>query len=173
MALVPVVVTFIWAGQARACFWVLIVAFATDLLDGFLARRLGQVTALGARLDSAADLPLFVAAALGAWRLNPVAVARYLSLLALVLVVGGMAQVVSLRKHGRLAGFHTSIAKSTGILAAVTLLALIWGWDVAPLNYAALGMGVLAQTEQLAIAWTLRRWQSDLRSWWHIRPDHR
>lgn len=50
-----------WAKAATA--WVFILAAITDSLDGYLARKLGQTSALGAFLDPVAD-KLMVAAAL-------------------------------------------------------------------------------------------------------------
>ena len=49
-----------WASDAAA--WLFIVAAATDSLDGYLARRLGQTTALGAFLDPVADKLMVVTA---------------------------------------------------------------------------------------------------------------
>jgi len=64
--MIPLVVVlfylpFKWANPAAAC--VFILAAITDSLDGYLARRLGQTSALGAFLDPVAD-KLMVATAL-------------------------------------------------------------------------------------------------------------
>jgi cardiolipin synthase (CMP-forming) len=42
-------------GEIAAVGWLLVVAGATDVLDGWLARRLGATSAFGAQLDSLAD----------------------------------------------------------------------------------------------------------------------
>lgn len=42
-------------GEAQAVGWLLVAAGATDVLDGWLARRLGATSAFGAQLDSLAD----------------------------------------------------------------------------------------------------------------------
>lgn len=39
----------------QACFWLFVIAAVSDVLDGYLARRLGQVTPLGRVLDPLVD----------------------------------------------------------------------------------------------------------------------
>jgi phosphatidylglycerophosphate synthase len=54
----------LWAGQARAALGLYILAAATDLVDGWLARRFRQSSAFGAQLDAIVD-NLFSLAILG------------------------------------------------------------------------------------------------------------
>lgn len=58
--LAPLVALSIVHQQYREAFWLLLAAGATDGLDGFLARRCGMVTRLGAQLDPVADKVLLV-----------------------------------------------------------------------------------------------------------------
>ncbi len=69
LALVPVFLAFIIVGEDALALLVLIVSSITDFLDGFLARRLNQVSRLGQLLDPAADRLYIFAALIGlAWR---------------------------------------------------------------------------------------------------------
>jgi len=56
--LVPVIIWMIVADQLLAAFVVFLVAGLTDALDGFMARRFGWQTELGAYLDPVADKAL-------------------------------------------------------------------------------------------------------------------
>jgi cardiolipin synthase (CMP-forming) len=58
--LVPVVVWAIAAGQMRAAFLLFMAAAISDAVDGFLAKRFGMKTELGAYLDPLADKVLIV-----------------------------------------------------------------------------------------------------------------
>ncbi len=65
LALVPVFLVLLIRGQDSWALLVLVVASASDFLDGFLARRFDQVTRLGQLLDPAADRLYIFAALLG------------------------------------------------------------------------------------------------------------
>jgi len=58
--MVPLVVWLIITGQMAAAFWVFLLAGLSDGIDGFLAKRFGQETLLGAYLDPLADKALLV-----------------------------------------------------------------------------------------------------------------
>ena len=69
LALVPVFLVLLVRGEDAWALLVLAVASLTDFLDGYLARRFGQITRLGQLLDPAADRLYIFAALLGlAWR---------------------------------------------------------------------------------------------------------
>jgi len=69
LALVPVFLVLVIGRQDAAALVVLIVSSVTDFLDGYLARRLNQVSRLGQLLDPAADRLYIFAALIGlAWR---------------------------------------------------------------------------------------------------------
>src|SRR5690606_24934199 len=63
LVMVPVFLVLVIGGNDVLALIVLVVASATDFLDGVLARRLGQITRLGQLLDPAADR-LFIFATL-------------------------------------------------------------------------------------------------------------
>ena len=65
LALVPVFLILLIRGEDSWALLVLVVASASDFLDGFLARRFDQVTRLGQLLDPAADRLYIFAALLG------------------------------------------------------------------------------------------------------------
>src|SRR5919204_3664251 len=58
--LVPVVVWAITAGEMRVAFVLFLAAGISDAVDGFLAKRFGMTTELGAYLDPLADKAMLV-----------------------------------------------------------------------------------------------------------------
>jgi cardiolipin synthase len=60
IVLVPFVVWAITAGRYQLAFWLFVVAGISDAVDGFLAKRLGAQSELGAHLDPLADKALLM-----------------------------------------------------------------------------------------------------------------
>jgi len=58
---VPALVWLIMNGRMEAAFWLFVVASATDAADGFIAKRYGARTVVGAYLDPIADKALLTA----------------------------------------------------------------------------------------------------------------
>ena len=103
LALVPVFLWLLLRGDDGLALLVLVVSTLTDFLDGFLARRLHQVTRLGQLLDPAADRLFVLACLLGLavreilpWWLAVLIVSRdvFLLLVGVVLVNHGVHDVV-------------------------------------------------------------------------------
>lgn len=123
VATVPNVVTvlrlaalpFIWHSLVTARFWqalVLIAVFAaTDWIDGYLARRLDQVTRLGQLLDPLADrallavtaIAMVVAGVLPWWAVAAVVVRDLIVLLVAAVLVAGPSQAPPVTRLGKTA----------------------------------------------------------------------
>ncbi|RNE59474.1 CDP-alcohol phosphatidyltransferase family protein [Cryobacterium tepidiphilum] len=113
LLLIPVFLVLLVQGHDAAALLVIAVASVTDFLDGFLARRLGQITRLGQVLDPAADRLYLFAALLGlAWReVVPwwfviIVVARDVFMLALgILLTSEGSGPLPVRRIGKVATF--------------------------------------------------------------------
>lgn len=123
----------------------------SDMLDGFLARRLNCESAFGARLDSLADF-LFCAAAI--FRLSPLLVRRLPPLVwagaagALLLRLTGCI-VARLRKRP-LAPPHTQLNRATGLLLFL-LPPLLPTRAFAPMCHIVCAVALLAAQQELFI----------------------
>jgi CDP-diacylglycerol--glycerol-3-phosphate 3-phosphatidyltransferase len=65
LGLVPVLVWLASAQKSELFLLVLVVSLVSDVLDGYLARRLNQASELGAKLDSWGDILTYAAMILG------------------------------------------------------------------------------------------------------------
>ena len=132
------------AGEGRLVGIGLVVAAATDVLDGYLARRLSVVSVRGARLDAIADTSLMVSA--GAWLqlLHPRLVADNLALLGATggLYVAGV--VASWLAFRRLVNPRQLSSKAAGgLLYAFALITFLTGvYEPLLLTVALLALGI-------------------------------
>lgn len=147
---------------------ILVVGFASDVLDGVVARRYGAITPFLRRLDSTVDSIFYLAVAYAAWMLHPQTL-RALSW-PIFMVLGGEATnyLVALLKFRREASYHAWSAKLWGFLLFLALLNL-FGIGSAGLLPIALAAGIVAQCESLAITFVLPSWRHDVPSLWHAR----
>ncbi|MEN9608880.1 MAG: hypothetical protein RLZZ06_811 [Actinomycetota bacterium] len=145
LALVPVFLYLIITNQPIVAFLVLVVASITDWLDGYLARKLNQVTRIGALLDPAADrlyifatlVGLAVTGSIPAW-LPVVVIARDV-------VLAFTIPVLASRNYGPLPVHFFGKAGTFALLYAFPLLLLADWW-------------VQAQFVILPIAWGFALW---------------
>ncbi|MEJ3406028.1 CDP-alcohol phosphatidyltransferase family protein [Rathayibacter sp. YIM 133350] len=152
LALVPVFLMLLVIGDFVAALVVLVVSSITDFLDGYLARRLNQVSRLGQLLDPAADRLYLFAALLGLatrelipWWLVALIVGRDVFLLVLGMVLAG---------HG----FGPLPVHQLGKVAT---FALFLGLPVIMLGVAFPAAAVVAEP----VGWAIALWGTFL-YWW-------
>ena len=169
--LAPALLSLAWQQQARAFLICLCVSLASDLLDGFLARRLHQRSDLGAKLDSWGDLATYTALGVGAWWLWP-DVIRAEAVFVVVLVVSyTLPSLLALAKFRRLTSYHTRGAKLSAVLMGPAVL-LLFVWQASWLFRVATVVLAIAEIEEIAITFVLREWRTDVPSLLDaLRPD--
>jgi phosphatidylglycerophosphate synthase len=166
----PVLAWLAASGHEMAFAWLLIAALASDLADGLVARMFHLGTRFGALFDSVADVLTLSVATYGIWifhrevlRDHPVACGA---------VIGGglMVCIAALLRYGRIASFHTYVAKATAYVLGFFLATLFLFGFVPWLFAATVALSVLGSIEELALIWYLPRWRTDVRGlWWVLR----
>jgi CDP-diacylglycerol--glycerol-3-phosphate 3-phosphatidyltransferase len=139
----------------------------TDLLDGYLARKLGVASDFGARLDSLADLVFYlVLLALLIERFAFHFTALTQVLLATVLLLRLMNMLLARWKYGRFVFVHTLANKATGVLAYLLPLLLFSGVNRALVLWILI-IALLAAVDELFITIRYREVLYDRRSFFH------
>jgi CDP-diacylglycerol--glycerol-3-phosphate 3-phosphatidyltransferase len=139
---------------------------ATDVLDGALARRLGQVTDFGARLDQWGDFALWLSLPLAAWWLWPEIIVREAPYVALALACMLLPTAIAYAKYRAVPGYHTWSVKLGSVAMAISvplLLLFDFAW---PFRAAALWQVVCA-IDELAITGLLARCHNDVPTVFH------
>jgi CDP-diacylglycerol--glycerol-3-phosphate 3-phosphatidyltransferase len=166
VACVPVLLALAWHGAVELFVVGFALGLVSDVLDGALARWLGQETDFGAGLDQWADFALWVSLPLAGWWLWPEIIAREAIYVLVALVCMLLPTAIAYRKYRKVPGYHTWSVKlgSVGMGISVPLLLL---FDVAlPFRAAAL-FQVVCAIDELGITWLLTACRHDVPSVFH------
>jgi phosphatidylglycerophosphate synthase len=170
----PILLGLAWNRYARTVLVVLVVSFASDILDGYLARRLGQTSDLGARLDSVADFTIYLTIPLVGWWLWPDLIRREAPYFIAVMASTILPPIVGYCKFRTCTSYHTWAAKLAAFSVGSSVILLFAGW-LPWLFRLATPVSVYAALEEIAITLVLPKSRSNVRSFWHIvrkRADH-
>ena len=171
IAVIPLLAALAWGGHATLFLIALAVSFASDVVDGLVARHAGVTSEIGAKLDSWGDLATFATLPLFAWWLWPdviIAESRYL---ALALFAYFTPTAIGLLRFRRLTSYHTWAAKGTSVLMGGAAFLLFLGGPAWPFHLATFAL-VLEAAEEIAITAVLPRWTRDVPSLWHAVHEH-
>lgn len=136
----------VWLGAVLAG------ALFTDILDGRLARRLNQVTALGSRLDSIADNTLLVSAVVWLLMLRPEVIhGRHGMVLALSVALWAASIVIGWVRFHRFANLHLYSDKTAAVVGGVFLVTAFMLGFHAWLFYLAAAISALANIEGIVL----------------------
>jgi cardiolipin synthase (CMP-forming) len=126
--LLPVIWMFALLGEGRAVGAGVIVAGVTDFLDGLVARRFGQASPAGARLDLTADTLVLLSAVAWIGLLHPEVVRDNGGLIASTLFVYVVAIGVGVLKFRKLPNLHLYSSRlAGGLMYAFAVITLITG----------------------------------------------
>ena len=145
LALVPVFLYLILANHPLIAFLVLALASFTDWLDGFLARKLNQVTRIGALLDPAADRLYIFATLIGLAITGAIPARLPVVVIGRDFVLMFTIPVLASRNYGPLPVHFAGKAGTFALLYAFPLLLLADWWTAAAMVI-------------LPIAWAFALW---------------
>jgi CDP-diacylglycerol--glycerol-3-phosphate 3-phosphatidyltransferase len=149
---VPALLALAWHGATAAFLILFALGLASDALDGALARRLGQESDFGARLDQWADFALWVSLPVAAWWLWPEIVHREAPYVILAVVCLLLPTAIAYAKYRAVPGYHTWSAKLDSVLMGIGVPLLLIFEVSWPFRLAALFLLVCALDELLITA---------------------
>jgi phosphatidylglycerophosphate synthase len=151
IALMPGVLACAIAGERGWFAGLLGLALATDVVDGYLARRLNAYSPFGRKLDSIADYAVLFVGLAGIALLWPDVVQREWPWFAAVMGSFFAAMIFCFVRLGRAPCYHTWLSKGTVAGCALALIPLLAGWTATPAHVVAT-LQVLVGVEEIAIA---------------------
>ena len=167
LLIAPLLFYFAFQGMQTWFMAFLLVSAFSDVLDGFLARRLNQITKLGSRLDSWGDFTIYSSMAICAWILWPQTVLQEVIYFSIILTSICLPVLIGIIKFGTLTSYHTwsvKFAVACTFLAYILLFSGISEW---PFRLASL-LCLSAGLEQILISLLLKHPRVDVRSVWSV-----
>lgn len=163
----PMLLWLAWSGYGWWFMGLLAVSFLTDLLDGYVARLTGQMSAFGAILDSWADVVIYLTIALGCYWLWPDIVVRERLYVGFFVGCCLLPALVGFCKFGRFTSYHTWGVKFAAAAMGLSLYLLFLGDIAWPFRVASV-IGILAALEEIGITLILSEPESNVRSIWFL-----
>lgn len=163
--LAPVLFYFAFTGKPVWFLATLMFSGFTDVLDGFLARILHQITEMGSRLDSWGDFTIYTTMAICAWILWPDIVAEELIAYVVIVISITSPVIVGLLKFRTITSYHTWTVKVAVVVTFIGYILLFAGWVDWPFRVAAVFCAVAA-LEEIAITLLIHHEHVDVRTVW-------
>lgn len=158
----PILALLAFLGLHETFSVLLVIALGSDVVDGWLARKLGVESSLGATLDSLADIMLMVTILYAIWPLHPYVYRDHGVVILTVAALLGIGHLASIVRFGRLASFHTWIIRAGIFAFSVFALVLFLHGFQAWLLYLAASICALGALEHFAMLLLLPEWSADI-----------
>ena len=144
----------------------------TDVLDGFLARTLNQITKMGSHLDSWGDFVIYTTIAICAWILWPDILQREIVYFIIIVISFTLPALVGVIKFHAFTSYHTWSVKVAVAVTVISYILLFTGLLDWPFRVAAF-ICLYAGIEEIIITLLIRHEHVDVRTAWQALRYHR
>lgn len=168
----PVLFYFAITQQPYWFIGILLFAEFTDVLDGFLARILNQITEMGSHLDSLGDFVIYITITICAWILWPDILQRELLYFTIIILSFTLPVIIGYIKFHQFTSYHTWSVKLAVFVTIVGYLLLFTGLLDWPFRIATV-FCLYAAIEETAITLLIHREHVDVRSVWQALKYNR
>ncbi|MEN8186700.1 MAG: CDP-alcohol phosphatidyltransferase family protein [Bacteroidota bacterium] len=174
IAAAPLLLVLLWLEERELFTWFLLISYCTDMVDGFLARKLKITSARGSQLDSMGDQITLIIGLLGLIVFENDFIRRNLIVILIALSLYIIQMLIAYKKYGKATAFHTYLAKLSAIIQGVFIL---WALFFSPnyvLFYLLIVFGVFETIEEIILIFMFDNWVSDVKGYyWAIKDKRR
>lgn len=166
----PVILMMIILKQEMTYAILVVISLNTDVWDGFIARRFNQQTAIGARIDSLADIGVYITALTGiiVFKIGEFGADAWLYYLFVASYV--ITHLSPLIKFGKIQSFHLWSIKIGGYLQGIFFILLFFVGYRPIYFYLMVNISLLAFIESLTIQMIIPRMRSNVKGlFWVLR----
>lgn len=174
IAAAPFLLLILWLDEREVFTSFLLVSYCTDMIDGFLARRLKITSARGSQLDSFGDQITFVVGIIGLLIYEFDFMKEHSFYIILVFVPYIFQMIIAFIKYRKATAFHTYLAKLSAITQAVFILWLLFFEPIYWLFYVMIVLGLLETIEEIVLIFIYDNWVAGVKGiYWALRDKRR
>ena len=174
VAAAPLLILFLYLDQRQLFTWFLLISYATDAIDGYLARKLGITSPRGSQLDSFGDQITLVIGLVGLFVFESQFIKQNLVLIGVAFIPYIIQMGIAYYKYGKATAFHTYLAKISAVVQSAFIL---WALFFSPnytMFYVMIAFGLLETIEEITLIFMYTNWASDVKGiFWALRDKRR
>lgn len=170
----PLLLSLIILEERNLFAWFLLISYATDAIDGRLARSLRISSARGSQLDSLGDQLTLGVGLIGLLVFENAFIRQNLTLILIAFVPYLVQMVLAFRKYGKATAFHTYLAKLSALTQGIFILWLLFFGPVYWLFYLMVGLSILETLEEISLIFMYDQWVKDVKGiYWALKDKRR
>ena len=155
--------------------WLLPISYFTDLIDGFLARKLKVMSVLGSRLDSIGDDLTVLASMAGLAVFRPEFISEQKLILIVLFSLFLIQIIAALIRYRKTTSFHTYFAKAAAIFQGTFLILIFLSpKPLLGLFYIAAIITFFEFVEEIILVLLLPKWEINVKGlFWVMKKKKR
>lgn len=174
IAAIPILILVLCLDNKSLFTWLLLVSYCTDMVDGFLARKLKITSARGSQLDSFGDQLTFLMALVGLFFFEYSFIKEYYVLILISFFPYVIQMFIAFWKYGKATAFHTYLAKLSAIIQGVFILWLLFFGPIYWLFYTMIIIGLLETIEEITLIFMYDNWVAGVKGiYWALKDRRR
>jgi len=171
---IPILLLFLVLDERVIFTWFLLISYSTDMIDGFLARKLKIASARGSQLDSLGDQLTFAAGLLGIMVFEFGFIKENYCLILIAFVPYLIQMLIAFKKYGKTTAFHTYLAKLSAIVQGVFILWVLFFGPIFWLFYVMVIVGILETIEEITLIFMYDKWVDGVKGiYWALNDKRR
>jgi CDP-diacylglycerol--glycerol-3-phosphate 3-phosphatidyltransferase len=170
----PFLIIIIFLDERELFTWLLLISYATDAIDGFIARKLKITSPRGSQLDSMGDQLTLFTGFMGLLMFEFDFIKANYQWILIPFILYFIQMLIAFIKYGKATAFHTYLAKISAVTQAVFILWLLFFGPVYWLFYAMIIIGTIETIEEILLIFLYPQWVAGVKGYpWAIRDKRR
>ena len=174
IAAAPFLLILLWLNKQEFFTWMLLISYGTDMVDGYLARKLKITSPRGSQLDSMGDQITFAIGLIGLFLFEFEFIKENYILILIAFVPYLIQMLIAFKKYGKATAFHTYLAKLSAFIQAFFILSTLFFGPNYFLFYFMIILGFIETIEEVILISIYDKWVSDVKGiYWALRDKRR